>query len=324
MSNSPDLSILIVNWRSADFLRKCLSSIYANTRGVQFEIIVVDNASFDGSAEMVQSVFPKVRYIQSEENLGFAKANNLAFSYSRGKHILFLNPDTEVVNEAFPALISCLGTFPQAGIVGPKLLNSDLSVQTSCTQSYPTLLNQALDAECLRHIFPKSFLWGMRPLYDSEDGPTKAEVVSGACLMIRRDVFAAVNQFTSGYFMYAEDVDLCYKVKSAGWDVLHLGSATVIHHGGQSSRKKSDGNFAAVMAKESLYSFMKVRRGRFYAATFRWMTAWVSIGRLLVLSFVYAVTFGQYGRTWLPAAVQKWTRVFRWAVGLERWIQQSA
>jgi GT2 family glycosyltransferase len=324
MSNTIDISIIIINWRSADFLRKCLANIYTNSRGVSFEIIVIDNASFDGSEEMVRKEFPDVHFIQSAENLGFAKANNLGFGRSKGRNILFLNPDTEVSEGALGELLAALDSTPDAGIMGCKLLNSDLSVQTSCIQSYPTLLNQIFDADCLRRIFPKSSLWGTRPLYEAQKGPAQVEVVSGACLLIRREALEKAGLFSVSYFMYAEDVDLCYKVKSCGWGVYYLADATVIHHGGQSSGKNTENNFATIMTRESLYNFMKVRRGKPYALAFRLTMGLAAFCRIVVLGCILVLTLGRFERDSLPLAMRKWNGVFRWALGLEEWARGSA
>ena len=140
-----DLSIVIVNWNSVDFLCKCLTSVYANSKGTSFEVIVIDNASFDGCEEMIQNEFSLVRFIQSQKNLGFARANNLASEQATGKVLLFLNPDTEVIGPALQCMVDLLESAPDAGLVGPKLLNTDLSVQMSCIQSFPSILNLALD-----------------------------------------------------------------------------------------------------------------------------------------------------------------------------------
>ncbi len=317
MASSINVSIIIINWRSADFLRKCLASVYANTRDVEFEIIVVDNASFDGSQEMVEREFPEVCFIQSADNLGFAKANNLGFQRSQGRNLIFLNPDTEVLEGAIQKLSACIDSRPKAGIVGPRLLNTDLSVQTSCIQSYPTLLNQIFDADLLRRLFPKSSLWGTRPLFEIQDGPAHVEVVSGACLVIRREAFEEAGRFNDKFFMYAEDVDLCYEAKRAGWDVYYLGDATVVHHGGRSSGKKSESNFATIMTRKSLYNFLRIRRGKFYASAFRWTMGMAAAGRLLVLGGIMLFTLGRFERDVLPLAIHKWSGVFRWAIGLE-------
>lgn len=160
-----DLSVIIVNWNSKDYLRKCLVSVFAETHDIEFEVIVIDSASFDGCGEMLNEQFPKIKFIQSERNLGFAKANNAAFETSTGECILFLNPDTEVVGAAISTLYEQLRKLPDAGLVGAKLLNADGTIQTSCIQSFPTIVNQVLNSESMRARWPKSSLWGMASLF---------------------------------------------------------------------------------------------------------------------------------------------------------------
>src|SRR5581483_631841 len=193
-------------------------------------------------------------------------------------------PDTEVKEHSLSRLCECLDSFPKAGIVGPRVLNSDLTLQDSCVQLFPTIRNQIVDAYFLRRIFPSFDLWGTRALQKPNDAPIKTEAVSGACLLARREAFEAAGHFTTAYFMYCEDVDLCYKVGLAGWDVLHLGSAVVVHHGGQSSSKETRSNFAAVMTRESLYRFMIIRRSLVYARMFRFAIAIAALGRIVLLS----------------------------------------
>jgi GT2 family glycosyltransferase len=232
-----ELSIIIVNWNSVKFLQACLTSIYACVEGISFEVLVIDNASWDGCMEMLAEDFPAVHAIQSEENTGFAKANNRCFEQSRGENILFLNPDTEILGPAIQTMLRFLQESPSAGIVGAKLLNSDFSIQTSCIQRFPTALNQLLDFDYLRKAFPSADLWGTAPL--ASDIATPVEVVSGACLMIRRDVFLAAGKFDEGYFMYSEDVDLCFQVRKQGRGNYFVPQAQVVHHGGRSSKATS-------------------------------------------------------------------------------------
>lgn len=319
MSLDIDLSIIIINWKSADFLRRCLTSICANVKNIKFEIIVVDNASFDGSEEMVQRLFPEVHFTQSEKNLGFAKANNLGFRAAKGRNILFLNPDTEIVGSAISLMISSLESLAEAGVVGCRLLNSDHSIQMSCVQRFPSILNQVLDADYLRELFPRLKLWGTQPLIDSMATLAQVEVISGACLMIRRDAFEQVGQFTTGYFMYSEDVDLCYKVRQAGMKSYYVGTASVIHHGGRSSEAKQQNHFTAVMMRQSRLNFFRERQGRFYASLYRLCTAGAAICRMMILSFTLLVTIGRYHRAPLCWSLGKWSRVFCWALGLEAW-----
>lgn len=318
MAEDPTLSIIIVNWKSVDFTRKCLKSVYTHARDMSVEILVIDNASFDGCSEMIPIEFPAVRFIQSQENLGFACANNVAFEHSKGEILLFLNPDTEIVGTALQDMMTCVASRQDVGVVGPKLLNSDLSVQTSCLQSFPSILNQVLDSEFLRARFPKSFLWGNSVLFESEHGPVvEAQGISGACMMIRRSVFEQVARFSQEYFMYAEDMDLCYKVHEAGWRNYFVAGAIVIHHGGQSSGAQSYNQFSTLVMRESLLTYFRVHRGDFYAHLFQLATAVAALGRLGVLAVIKTLPVVSPQRSANSLAFVKWSSVFRWAIGME-------
>lgn len=310
-----DLSIIIVNWNSAGFLRNCLKSIYRAPRGFDFEVIVIDNASFDGAHELVEQEFPRVKFIESIFNLGFACANNAAFEYSSGRNILFLNPDTEIPGSALETLVSTLDLHPTTGIAGGKLLNSDGSPQTSCVQGFPTIWNQLVDAQLLRRVFPRAKAWGMRPLWKNDGAPADVEVVSGACLMIRRCVFEQVGRFSTAYFMYAEDADLCYKVKQAGWAVTYVPNAEVVHHGGGSSAAQSQ--VAAVRMKQAVCDFIRLRQGSGHAALYRITMAIAASLRLLMLAAVLVFTAGRLRPGSLRTSAAKWISVLRWALGLE-------
>ena len=255
MALVPDLSIIIINWNSVSFLRKCLASIDANTKKTSFEVIVIDNASSDGCGEMLRTEFPRVRFVQSTTNLGFAAANNLGVQHAFGKCLLFLNPDTELAGPAIDRMMEFLETHNDAGIVGARLLNSDLSIQTSCIQNFPTVLNRVIDAELLRRLFPRLPFWGTQPLLKASDTTAQVEVISGACQMIRRELFDRVGRFDTSYFMYAEDADLCLRTHRSNSRNYYVGCAVVIHHGGQSSGTISGGSFSAIMMRESLIAF---------------------------------------------------------------------
>jgi GT2 family glycosyltransferase len=317
-----DLSIIIVNWNSVAFLRKCLRSVYETTKNMRFEVMVVDNASGDGCGDMLRTEFPSVHFIQSEQNLGFARANNLGFQYSLGRNILFLNPDTEVLGPAISRMIQFLDKTPGAGIVGPKLLNSDRSIQTSCIRSFPSLVNEALDAEYLRQRFPRSRLWGTKPLFEDQNVPVAVDAVSGASLMIRRDAFEKEGLFTTEYFMYAEDVDLCFKVRQAGWTNYFIPDATVLHHGGQSTESRDDRNFADVVMRESRLRFFRKRMGALYAAGYKTTMSIVALVRLALLSGSWILPGGRVHRDSTRRSFGKWIRIFRWSIGMERWAQQ--
>jgi hypothetical protein len=319
-----DLSVIIVNWNSFNYLRKCLRSIHVSTQGLSFEVIVIDNASYDGCGKMLAEEFPQMRFVQSTENLGFARANNLGFEQCTGRNLLFLNPDTEVVGPALEGLVAALDSDPYLGMVGPKLLNSDLTVQTSCIQPFPTILNQLADFERLRLLSPKWKLWGMRPLFEDHQGrPVEVDAISGACIMIKREVFQRIGLFSTDYFMYAEDLDLCYKVRQAGGKVCYLGSASIIHHGGQSSKQKGDESFAAPLMREALLKFLQKTRGSTYAAIYRAAVLLVAILRLAILGVALALPVPRVGKVSIRWSLRKWYKVLRWSVGLEPWTKHS-
>ena len=200
-------------------------------------------------------------FVQSKVNVGFARANNLGVRHAKGHNLLFLNPDTEFVENSLDVLLGHLATLPQAGALGCKLLNSDRSVQTSCIQSFPTVVNQILDSDFLRRRFPRSRLWGMAPLHSERLSPSQVEVISGACLLMKREVFERVGGFSETYFMYGEDLDLCFKIQQAGFHNYYVPDTSIIHYGGGSTRQ-SVSNFSAVMMRESVFRFFSANRGR--------------------------------------------------------------
>ncbi|MBZ5502483.1 MAG: glycosyltransferase family 2 protein [Acidobacteriia bacterium] len=277
---SMELSIISVNWNSVNYLRECISSIYEHTRGITFEIIVVDNASPEGGVDALKQQFPDIVLIKSNENLGFAGANNLGFRQSSGKHILFLNPDTKLVNPAINVMLHRLESLPDAGIVGCKLLNGDLSVQTSSIMRFPRILNQVLQAEYLRLRWPDFPLWAIGPLFSSNQTPVKVEIISGACMMIRREVFERAGMFSEEYFMYAEDMDLCCKVTRAGFANYYVGEGTIVHYAGASSPRE----WRLIMKMRAELRLCAKFRGHLYALLFRSVLALNAAIRLFVVT----------------------------------------
>lgn len=308
-----DLSIIIINWNSANYLRECLRSIYLYTRDIHFEIIVVDNASYDGCAEMLAREFPNVIFIQSEQNLGFARGNNLAAMHSGGEALLFLNPDTEIKGPALPVLLESIQILPRAGAVGARILNGDGTIQTSCLLPFPTIANQILDAELLRKLAPTAGIWGMKPLYTDDRVPESVEGISGACLMTRRDVFQMVGGFSEDYFMYYEDMDYCLKVKKACLNNYFVPNATVIHYGGKSSGGESSRSCITMMA-ESAWKFFRKHRGLHYAELFRIGLAAKAVSRFFLLISAYMIISSESRCRHIKGALSKWVYVLQWCL----------
>jgi GT2 family glycosyltransferase len=302
-----DVSIVYVNWNSVDYLRDSIASIYEHTHEIAFEIIIVDNASPTGDVDCLKNEFPDILVFKSSKNLGFAGANNLGFGLATGDHILFLNPDTRLISPAIATMSRHLQALPKAGIVGCKLLNRDLSVQTSCIQTFPTILNQILDIELLRNRFPNVWLWAIGPLFSNATKPVAVEVISGACLMIKRDVFETTGRFSEEYFMYAEDLDLCYKVTRSGYMNYYLGDATLMHYGGGSSSPKS----ATTMKWKSILRFCEKWHGWLYSLMFRMAMACAATLRLSVIGLMSLFGNSLGGRAARRYLFTKWGTVLR-------------
>ena len=315
------LSIIIVNWNSKDYVRQCLTSLEKYRPSIDFEVIVVDGASFDGCDAMLAANFPSAKYVQSDRNIGFARANNLGVEHSSGEYLMFLNPDTEFLEDSITPLLVQLRALPGAGAIGCKLLNSDGSLQTSCVQSFPTPINQALDSEFLRRKFPKSSLWGMAALYSSSTVAAEIEAVSGACIVSRRAAFDSVGGFSDSYFMYGEDLDLCFKLREGGHPVYYLPSTSIVHHGGGST-KASVSNFSNVMMRESVFRFLRAHRGLVSAALYRLGMAVTALLRLALILPIMAVSRDRmvhHSRD----SLKKWKAILRWSFGLESWAREA-
>lgn len=317
-----DLSIIIVTWNSRHYLKKCLDSIFSETKNLDFEIIMVDNNSVDGTEEFIKKEYSKIKFIQSGENLGFAKANNLGFQNSSGRILLFLNPDTEVIETAINNMFRFLDSRSDAGAVGCKLLNSDKSIQTSCIQRFPTIVNQILDIELLKMFFPKLRVWGIAPLFSTNVSHEHVEVISGACVMVKRHVFEDedIDKFSEEYFMYSEDVDLCYKIKKKGYGIFYSGDAAIIHHGGGSSKQHPVKDFNIVLMRESRYKFLKKSKGELYARLYKVSMILTSIMRLSILAIIIVLNpiIRTKGNFHYP--LRKWKKIFSWSVGNEKWL----
>jgi len=231
----PDLSVVIVNWNTRDLLAQCLQSVYDTAGELQIEVIVVDNASADGSVEMVQSRFPQVRLIRNTENVGFTRANNQALAICKGRYALLLNSDAVVLPGSLMTLVRFADAHSKAGIVGARLLNPDGSFQASFTD-FPTLWREFLMLSGLGRLLHGRWYPSRGPRQSQQT--VQADYVEGACLLVRREAMDEVGVFDEGYFMYAEEVDWCYRMKQAGWEVWFLAQAPIIHYGGGSSRQR--------------------------------------------------------------------------------------
>jgi N-acetylglucosaminyl-diphospho-decaprenol L-rhamnosyltransferase len=259
-----DLSIIVVSFNTRELLRACLDSIHAATTGRRCETIVVDNASSDGSAEMVAMSFPGVALIRNERNLGFAAANNQAMAVSRGRYLLLLNSDAVLLPTTLPALLTFMEQHPRCGLAGAQLLNPDGSFQASYAD-FPTLVGELLLMTTLARLFrPPTF-----PSYPAEESQVTREVdwVFGACMVVRRAAVEAIGGLDEDYFMYSEETDWCYRLRQAGWSVGYVPSARVIHWSGQSASRVPERKRSQLYRGKWL--FMRKHYAPLVAPTFR-------------------------------------------------------
>lgn len=232
-----DVSIIIVNWNTCAILRDCLESVYQQTENLDFETIVIDNASSDDSVSMVREQFPQVRLIANQENRGFAAANNQGLEVASGRYVLLLNSDTIVLEGAIQKTVAFADQYPQAGVFGCRVLNPDRSLQQTCFMA-PSLLNMLLSSSYLYKLFPSNRFFGReRMTWWQRDDQREVEVVTGCYLMVRGEALSQVGPLDEGFFMYGEETDWCCRFAHAGWKVLFTPEPQIIHLGGQSSRQ---------------------------------------------------------------------------------------
>lgn len=246
------LSIIIITWNTREFLAACLTALEAEVQrfgATQVETLVIDNGSTDGSAALVQQRFPWVRLLTNPINVGFARANNQAMEIATGQYFFLLNPDTELYPQALTILVQFMERHPQAAVAGARYLNPDGSLQSSCSPA-PTL---AREGWRLLHL-DRLYAFGVYPMarWDMTT-PRRVDVVQGAAFLVRRTVLEQVGYFDPAYFMYTEEVDLCQRIRQAGWFIYFVPTAAMIHYGGQSTRQAALAMFLQLYRSKILY-----------------------------------------------------------------------
>lgn len=248
------LSIIIVNWNTREILRKCLASIRKHLSSNSPEVFVVDNASTDGSTDMIKKEFPWVRLIENRKNVGFARANNMAIHRASGEFIFLLNSDTIVKRGAIHGLLQTMKEDKSIGIAGLQLLNANGTYQNSVS-NFPTLITELTNKSLLKTLFPGKF-YGKRSLQTS---PFEVETVIGACMMIRGKAIEEIGLFDEAYFFFMEETDLCYRMKKAGWKVVHDPRHSIIHLQGKTAEKINDR--ARIEYWRSRYTYFEKHHG---------------------------------------------------------------
>lgn len=292
-----DLSVVIVSWNVRDLLRRCIHSVVTGAElspdGGAYqigewsvEILVIDNASTDGSPEMVRDEFPRVHLIANDENRGFTAANNQGLARSRGRYLLLLNPDTEVVGDALATMLRYAEANTDVGALGPRLLYPDGSIQSS-RRRFPAFATALVESTVVQEWWQDNRILRRYYMTDTPDDAIQSvDWVVGACLLVRRQAFEQVGGLDEGYFMYSEELDWCRRIKTGGWEIVYLPTASIIHHEGKSSEQ-------VVPARHVYFQSSKVRyfrkhHGAFQAESLRWF---------LLLTYVYQL--GRETLKWL-------------------------
>jgi GT2 family glycosyltransferase len=232
-STSSEISVVIVGWNARHYLELCLDSLAKAPPRRSMEVLVVDNASTDGSVEMIEAKFPWVKLIKSPENLGFSRGNNVAIREAQGRYIALVNPDVIVFPGCLDALAEFLDQNPKVGNVGPRVLNPDMSMQSTCRR-FPTLWNNFCSASGLSSKLKKSrFFAGEHMFYFPHDRTLAVDVIVGCFSFIRRETLDQVGLLDEGLFMYGDDVDWCRRARNAGWEVVFYPGAQAIHDRGK-------------------------------------------------------------------------------------------
>jgi len=293
MNEPLDLSVIIVNWNTAEALAECLRAVIADFRlpisdsrlGNQqsaIEIIVVDNGSTDGSAARVRRDFPQVTLIANSQNVGFATASNQGLRLARGRYLLLLNPDTVPRPGALAALVAFMDTHPEAGIAGPRLLYPDGSLQPSGHPA-PTLLSELQDVLAWYRLTGRPRFWRSGRDYSQIE---EVGIVSGACLLIRRETVQEIGLLDAGFFMYYEDADWCLRARQHDWKVYYVPQAKVVHYLALSSEQQPEPRLVEAYFHSRMRYFRKHHSP---------LSLWVLRGALLITSLTKLIVLGLAG-----------------------------
>jgi N-acetylglucosaminyl-diphospho-decaprenol L-rhamnosyltransferase len=234
-----DLSVVIVNFNTRDALRDCLHSLLPELAGISHEVLIVDNGSTDGSLAMLSAEFPSMTVLVSERNLGFARANNRALRRASGRWVLLLNPDTLLKAGAVDTLLTALRNLPGAVAVGPQVIRPDGRLDLACRRSFPSPGVAAARLIGLSRIFPRSRVFARyNRTFDDPETPGEIDAGTAAAMAFTREALAAVNFFDEAFFMYGEDLDICYRLKQRGGRIYYVPQAVVVHLKGMSSQQQ--------------------------------------------------------------------------------------
>ncbi len=279
-----DVSVIIVSWNTRDILRDCLRSVFEQTHEIAFEVIVTDNASHDGTVDMIRQEFPQVIVIANKDNRGFAAANNQAMEIAKGRYVLLLNPDTLVLDGAIQKSVAYADEHSDIGVLGCQVWLNEQEIQRTCF-SFPSAVSLIFQKLGFRRLFPRSRIFG-RVDYGWWDRDTimDVDVVSGMYMLVRQEAMEKVGMMDEDYFVYAEETDWCFRFKKAGWRCVFWPFARIIHLDG--------GNKSTDLVKVKMYVQMQKSMLIFYKKQ-RGVFAWVTVKGLYILSLL--IRYGVFG-----------------------------
>ncbi len=267
MNSSPVISIVIVNYNVKDFLFNCINSIKRSHFPFPYELIVVDNNSFDGSVEFIKEKFPDVVLLPLEKNYGFGYANNVGFRYAKGKYVLILNPDTILQEDTLMVMYEYMENNPKVGIAGCKVLNPDGSLQLACRRGFPTPWTAFSKLFGLQALFPKSKIFGKyNQTYRDPNQTYFIDAISGSFMFVRKEVLEQTRGFDPDFFMFGEDLDLCYRAKELGWEVAYVHSTSIIHYKGESTKRSPIDEISHFYQAMEIFSKKHFAKSKFFLA----------------------------------------------------------
>lgn len=289
----PDLSIIIVNYNVKEFLQNLLDSLYTGVRNLKAEIIVIDNNSEDGSANMVKQKYPEVTLIENRENIGFGAANNMGMKLAKGRYFLLINPDAIIQEDTLEKMMTFMESHPEAGIAGCKVLNPDGTLQLACRRGFPGPWTSFTKVSGLSRLFPKSRIFARYNLtYLDENQTYEVDAISGAFMFMRRETYDNIGGFDPIFFMYGEDLDLCYRAQQKGYKIYYVHTAQAIHYKGESAKRSSideTRNFYKAMhlfVKKHLSSSALVQIVLRTAIILRSLVTFINLNKLPIVSTI--------------------------------------
>jgi GT2 family glycosyltransferase len=306
---TPLISAIVVSYNTRQMTLDCLAALQAALRGTAAEVWVVDNASADGSPAAVAAAFPDVRLIRNPRNVGFGAANNQALRACRGEYVLLLNSDAFLAAAAVATLLGYLREHPDVGVVGPKLLNADGSLQRSCYR-FPSPWRAVAEGLLLTAAWPNSRLFGDYRAW-AHDATRDVDMIVGACMLLRRSAVERVGAFDEAFFLYAEETDLCFRMRRAGLRVVFLPAATATHLNGGSGARQPDRVFCEFRRGQE--RFYRKHYGRASLAVYRAMIVVGACLRLVAFAAIGACSATRRQRC--AAELKNWARILTWTLG---------